>query len=98
MKNHPNIDLGTRRIKVSDSIYISKEDAVRLRAGNEVRLIELYNIRIVEIKTEGTKLTILASWSGDNIRPDIPKIQWVAKNDERQFENLFQKSLPWGHL
>jgi glutamyl-tRNA synthetase len=98
LKNHPSIDLGTRRIKVSDSIYISKEDAVRLQAGNEVRLIELYNIRIVEIKTEGTKLTILASWSGDNIRPDIPKIQWVAKNDERQFEILVPKELYLGDI
>lgn len=98
LKNHPNIDLGTRRIKVSDSIYISKEDAIRLRAGNEVRLIELYNIRIVEIKTEGTKLTILASWSGDNIRPDIPKIQWVAKNDDRQFEILVPKELYLGDI
>jgi glutamyl-tRNA synthetase len=98
LKNHPNIDLGTRRIKVSDSIYISKEDAVKLQAGNEVRLIELYNIRIVEIKTEGTKLTILASWSGDNIRPDIPKIQWVAKNDERQFEILVPKELYLGDI
>jgi glutamyl-tRNA synthetase len=98
LKNHPNIDLGTRRIKVSDSIYISKEDAIRLRAGNEVRLIELYNIRIVEIKTEGTKLTILASWSGDNIRPDIPKIQWVAKNDDHQFEILVPKELYLGDI
>jgi glutamyl-tRNA synthetase len=98
LKNHPSIDLGTRRIKVSDSIYISKEDAIRLRAGNEVRLIELYNIRIVEIKTEGTKLTILASWSGDNIRPDIPKIQWVAKNDDRQFEILVPKELYLGDI
>lgn len=98
LKNHPNIDLGTRRIKVSDSIYISKEDAIRLRAGNEVRLIEMYNIRIVEIKTEGTKLTILASWSGDNIRPDIPKIQWVAKNDDRQFEILVPKELYLGDI
>jgi glutamyl-tRNA synthetase len=98
LKNHPNIDLGIRRIKVSDSIYISKEDAIRLRAGNEVRLIELYNIRIVEIKTEGTKLTILASWSGDNIRPDIPKIQWVAKNDDRQFEILVPKELYFGDI
>ena len=98
LKNHPNIDLGTRRIKVSDSIYISKEDAVRLQAGNEVRLIELYNIRIVEIKTEGTKLTILASWSGDNIIPDIPKIQWVAKNDDHQFEILVPKELYLGDI
>jgi glutamyl-tRNA synthetase len=93
LKNHPNIDLGTRRVKVGDSIYISKDDAIRLRVGDEIRLIELYNIRIVEIKRDGTKLTILASWSGDSVRPDIPKIQWIAKNDARPFEILVPKEL-----
>jgi glutamyl-tRNA synthetase len=96
LKNHPNIDLGTRRVKVGDSIYISKDDAIRLRAGNEIRLIELYNIRVVEIKSDGTKLNIVASWSGDNVRPDIPKIQWVAKNDDRPFEILVPKELYHG--
>jgi glutamyl-tRNA synthetase len=96
LKNHPNIDLGTRRVKVGDSIYISKDDAIRLRAGNEIRLIELYNIRVVEIKSDGTKLNIVALWSGDNVRPDIPKIQWVAKNDDRPFEILVPKELYHG--
>jgi glutamyl-tRNA synthetase len=96
LKNHPNIDLGTRRVKVGGSIFISKDDAISLQAGNEIRLIELYNIRIVEIKRDGTKLTIVASWSGDSVRPDIPKIQWVAKNDDRPFEILVPKALYHG--
>jgi glutamyl-tRNA synthetase len=93
LKNHPNIDLGTRRVKVSDSIYVSKDDVNTLQVGNEIRLIELYNIRIVEIKRDGTGLTIVASWSGDSVRPDIRKIQWVAKNDDRPFEILVPKAL-----
>jgi glutamyl-tRNA synthetase len=96
LKNHPNFDLGTRRVKVGDSIYVSKEDVNTLQVGNEIRLIELYNIRIVEIKRDGTRLTIVASWSGDSVRPDIRKIQWVAKNDDRPFEILVPKALYQG--
>jgi glutamyl-tRNA synthetase len=96
LKNHPNIDLGTRRVKVGDSIYVSKDDVNTLQVGNEIRLIELYNIRIVEIIRDGTRITIVASWSGDSVRPDIRKIQWVAKNDDRPFEILVPKALYHG--
>jgi glutamyl-tRNA synthetase len=93
LKNHPNIDLGSRTIEVNDSIFISEHDASILHPGDEVRLIELYNIRIVDIKTEGTKITIRGSWYGDDIKPGIPKIQWVAKNDAHPFEILVPKEL-----
>ena len=98
LKNHPNIDLGSRRIKVNDSAYISKDDAIGFRPGYEIRLIELYNIRVIDIKTEGTKMTIIGSWSGDDVKPDMPKIQWVAKNDAHPFEILVPKELYIGDM
>lgn len=98
LKNHPNIDLGSRRIKVNDSVYISKEDAISLRPGHEIRLIELYNIRVIDIKTEGKKMTIIGSWSGDDVKPNMPKIQWVAKNDARPFEIFVPKELYIGDM
>jgi glutamyl-tRNA synthetase len=98
LKNHPNIDLGSRRIKVNDSAYISKDDAIGFRPGYEIRLIELYNIRVIDIKTEGTKMTIIGSWSGDDVKPDMPKIQWVAKNDAHPFEVLVPKELYIGDM
>ena len=98
LKNHPNIDLGSRRIKVNGSVYISKEDAINCRLGHEMRLIELYNIRVIDIKTEGTKMTIIGSWSGDDIKPDIPKVQWVAKSDAHRFEILVPKDLYIGEM
>jgi glutamyl-tRNA synthetase len=93
LRNHPNLDLGLRKIQVSDSVYISKEDAIKLSPGSEMRLIELYNIRINDIKKEGEKLTIIGSYSGDEIKPDMAKIQWVAANDARRFEILVPKEL-----
>jgi glutamyl-tRNA synthetase len=93
LKNHPNIDLGSRRIKVNDSVYISKEDAVNLRPGHEIRLIELFNIRVIDIITAGTKMIIMGSWSGDDVKPEMRKIQWVAKNDAHPFKILVPKEL-----
>jgi glutamyl-tRNA synthetase len=97
LRNHPNLDLGLRKILVCDSVYISKEDAIRLSPGSEMRLIELYNIRINDIKKEGEKLTIIGTYSGDEIKPDMVKIQWVAKNDARHFEILVPKELYIGN-
>jgi glutamyl-tRNA synthetase len=93
LKNHPNIDLGSRRIKVNDSVYICKEDAVNLRPGHEIRLIELFNIRVIDIITAGTKMTIIGSWCGDDVKQEMRKIQWVAKNDAHPFEVLVPKEL-----
>jgi glutamyl-tRNA synthetase len=93
LKNHPNIDLGSRKITVNDSVYISKEDAANLRPGHEIRLIELFNIRVIDIITAGTKMTIMGSWSGDDVKPEMRKIQWVAKNDAHPFKILVPKEL-----
>jgi glutamyl-tRNA synthetase len=96
LRNHPSLDLGSRKIQVRDSVYISQADAIRLSPGNEMRLIELYNIRIDDIKKEREKMTIIGSYSGDEIKSDQAKIQWVAKDDARAFEILVPKELYLG--
>ncbi|HET7147668.1 MAG TPA: glutamate--tRNA ligase [Candidatus Nitrosopolaris sp.] len=52
LNNHPSMNLGHRKIRVSNSFYIAGDDAARLRIGDEIRLMELYNIRIAEIKSK----------------------------------------------
>jgi glutamyl-tRNA synthetase len=96
LRNHPSLDLGSRKIQVRYSVYISQADAIGLSPGNEMRLIELYNIRIDDIKKEREKLTIIGSYSGDEIKSDVAKIQWVAKDDARAFEILVPKELYLG--
>jgi glutamyl-tRNA synthetase len=96
LRNHPSLDLGSRKIQVRHSVYISQADAIGLSPGNEMRLIELYNIRIDDIKKEREKLTIVGSYSGNEIKPDVAKIQWVAKDDARAFEILVPKELYLG--
>ncbi len=54
LSNHPSMNLGHRKIRVSNSFYIAGDDAASLRVGDEIRLMELYNIRIADIKSEYT--------------------------------------------
>jgi glutamyl-tRNA synthetase len=51
LSNHPSINLGHRKIRVSNSFYISGDDAASIRVGDEIRLMELYNIKIADIKS-----------------------------------------------
>lgn len=63
---HPTENLGFRKIKISNEIYISKDDYETYN-GVEVRLKELYNIKLGE--------NIFTSKKVKN----IPKLQWVSK-------------------
>ena len=67
LANHPREDLGSRKISVSDTIYIAGEDFERLK-GKEIRLKDLYNI-ILDEESEFT----------DMPNKDIPRIQWVTE-------------------
>ena len=67
LANHPREDLGKRRIRVRDEIYISAEDFGKLK-GSEVRLKDMFNI-ILEEEAEFTSLP----------NKNIPRIQWVSE-------------------
>ncbi|MEO9362613.1 MAG: glutamate--tRNA ligase, partial [Nitrososphaera sp.] len=86
--------LGTRKVKVSDRVCIAGEDAANLKEGDEVRLIELYNIRIKQVMKQGGKVaSMTAQVGGDEIRQSMPKIQWIAKNDIVDFKVMIPKEL-----
>ena len=42
LSNHPSINLGQRKVRVSNSFYIAGDDAVSIRVGDEIRLMELF--------------------------------------------------------
>ena len=46
IKNHPTLEMGRRKINVEKIIYISNDDAIKLKIGDTVRLMDLCNIEI----------------------------------------------------
>ena len=86
--NHPQKDMGKRKIQVDGSFYISGDDAKSLKVGNEIRLLELYNIVITKVGTE-----IEANMTDNTFKPQIPKIQWVPRQNVAKIEVLIPKIL-----
>jgi glutamyl-tRNA synthetase len=103
LNNHPNINLGHRNIRVSNCFYIAGDDAASLRVGDEIRLMELYNVRIGDIKSQqisqhgsassDTSKLIIAEQTGDYLEHDMPKIQWVAVEDAIPYRIVIPKAL-----
>ncbi len=95
LKNHPtDASLGSRKVMVGDRVLIAGEDAANAKPGDEIRLIELYNIRIKSVERDGGKVrSVKAEVGGDEIRQSMQKIQWIAKNDIHDFKVMIPKEL-----
>jgi glutamyl-tRNA synthetase len=91
LRNHPNIDLGTRQVEVSNVVYISQDDAILLAEDEEIRLMELYNIKIKDIDLD--KKVITASYLNNEIVRDMKKIQWVSDKNKTNYTVLVPKDL-----
>ena len=81
LKNHPSVQLGTRTVQTSDRIYIDRADADRLESGQEIRLIEMHNIQLDEVIDENGAKYLSVINTGQEIKTNIPKVQWVSKDD-----------------
>ena len=79
LKNHPSLNMGNRIISVKDTVYISSRDMEKLSFGNEIRLIDLYNIKINEVDKNNKEG--IAEFTNDVIKDNVQKIQWVSKED-----------------
>jgi glutamyl-tRNA synthetase len=95
LKNHPTDTLlGSRKVAVSDRLFIAGNDARNLKEGDELRLIELYNIKVTGLeKKDGRVRSVRAVMGGDEIRQSMPKVQWIAKNDIVEFQVMIPKAL-----
>lgn len=91
LRNHPNIDLGTRQVEVSNVVYISQDDAILLTEDEEIRLMELYNIKIKDIDLD--KKVITASYLNNEIVRDMKKIQWVSDKNKTNYTVLVPKEV-----
>ena len=86
--NHPQKHMGARVIQIDGTFYISSEDASHLKVGDEVRLLELYNIKVTKLGS-----IIEAEVIGANFKSEIPKIQWVPRKNSINIEVLVPKTL-----
>ncbi|MGI0072238.1 MAG: glutamate--tRNA ligase [Nitrosotalea sp.] len=86
--NHPQKDMGKRKIELDGIFYISGQDIKNLKLGDEVRLLELYNIKITKLGAD-----VEAEVTSSNFKPEIPKIQWVPSKSAIKIEVLVPKIL-----
>jgi glutamyl-tRNA synthetase len=95
LKNHPtDSTLGHRNVHVSDRLFIAGDDAQNLKDGDDLRLIELYNIKVAGIERKNGLVQSVRATLGDNeIRQSMPKVQWIAKNDIVEFQVMIPKAL-----
>jgi glutamyl-tRNA synthetase len=107
LKNHPTLDKGRRQVPLENIIYISNDDAIRIKTGDTLRLMDLCNIEILSIENyskdkndnyidnggyKNKESIIIAKNVGNDISHSIPKIQWVSDKDKTSFSIL--KPLP----
>lgn len=88
LPNHPQRDLGKRKIEFDENFYISGADAKNLKIGDQVRLIELYNVKITKVGS-----VIEGEYGGEDFKTELPKIQWVPQKSGVKINILIPKTL-----
>jgi len=88
ISNHPQNNMGKRQINIDGNFYISGNDAKTLNIGDEIRLLELYNIRITKTGSE-----MEGEITDTSYKPDIPKIQWISRKNPVNIEVLISDVL-----
>ena len=46
LPNHPSNKMGTRKVMVEDSVFLSSEDVKDLKTGDQLRLMGLGNVKL----------------------------------------------------
>ena len=88
LTNHPQKDIGKRKVEVDGVFYVSGSDVRDLQVGDQLRLIELYNVKITKIGSD-----IEAEYSGNDFKAELPKIQWITQKSSTKINILIPKTL-----
>ena len=86
--NHPQKDMGKRKVEFDGTFYIPGQDMKNLKLGDEVRLLELYNVKITKLGMDAE-----GEVTSSNFKPEIPKIQWVPIKSAVKIDVLVPKIL-----
>lgn len=88
LTNHPQKDIGKRKVEIDGVFYVSGNDIKDLKVGDQLRLIELYNVKITKLGSD-----IEAEYSGDDFKAELPKIQWIPQKTATKINILIPKTL-----
>lgn len=97
LRFHPSIEMGTRKIAVSDFVYIPKNDFEKIKNREIFRLKDLYNVKMIskeDREVEFVEAGIVdkkLQWVADYIEIDVLKPGELLNNDETFNENSLEK-------
>ena len=87
--NHPTTtDLGKRKVRIGNSVYVSGDDCENLHPGDRIRLMGLGNISITRVSE-----SIEGQYEDDEKNVTYPKLQWVPHDGAHKIKILIPKPL-----
>jgi glutamyl/glutaminyl-tRNA synthetase len=94
MKNHPTLEMGKRTIDVEKIIYISNDDAIKLKIGDTVRLMDLCNIEITQVDVSNEKEENSKNNNYQSQNNNTYDFYNTIKEDTNKIVNEFARSQP----
>ena len=88
LPNHPSNKMGTRKVTVEDSVFLSSEDLKDVQTGDQLRLMGLGNVKITSINSDLT-----AEFIGDDHDVNFTKLQWVSQTNFHELKILIPQQL-----
>ena len=88
LPNHPSNKMGTRKVMVEDSVFLSSDDVKSLKIGDQLRLMGLGNVKITYINSE-----ITGEFTGDERNVNFMKLQWVSQKNAHELKILIPQRL-----
>ena len=88
LPNHPSNKMGTRKVMVEDSVFLSSDDVDGLKIGDQLRLMGLGNVKITSVNSE-----ITGEFTGDERDVNFMKLQWVSQKNAQELKILIPQRL-----
>ena len=88
LPNHPSNKMGTRKVMVEDSVFLSSDDVKSLKIGDQLRLMGLGNVKITSVNSE-----ITGEFTGDERDVNFMKLQWVSQKNAHELKILIPQQL-----
>jgi len=88
LPNHPSSKMGTRKVMIEDSVFLSSEDVKDLKIGDQLRFMGLGNVKITSINSE-----IIGEFTDDERNVNFMKLQWVSQKNAHELKILIPQQL-----